>query len=249
MSVRKAVTALALGSQAYVQSFVLSNPNLANFTIVDESFKDMLGSNASIELIYNATEALFHEGPAYNATGDTLYVSSNRITLPAGQVDASTSNQTIKLSVVKGVSSEDVSAISVQQLSTSTIHMPNGGTAHLGGSGILWTAQGTKNATSGIYSIPDPLNYPNQSFPVVTSFFGNQFNSPNDVAVNLADNGTIWFTDPNYGSSQGLRNAPQLPPQVYRYDPSSNSTRVAADGFQEPNGLAFSPAGDILYGE
>ncbi|PSS03362.1 hypothetical protein BD289DRAFT_449475 [Coniella lustricola] len=246
MSVRTAVTALALGSSAYAQSYTLSNPELANFTIIDESFKEILGANASIELIYNATEPLFHEGPAYNVSGDTLYVSSNRITLPAGQVDASTSNQTIKLSVVKGISSEDVSAITVEQLSPS-FNMPNGGAAHLGASGILWTAQGTKNATSGIYSIPDPVNNPDQSFPVVTSFFGNQFNSPNDVTVNPADNGTIWFTDPNYGSSQGLRNAPQLPPQVYRYDPASDSTRIAADGFEEPNGLAFNSAGDVLY--
>lgn len=238
---------LALSSQALAQ-YTLSNPDLANFAVYDQSFQTIIGSNASIQLLYNATEALFHEGPVYNVTGDTLYASSNRLTLPDGQVDASTSNQTIKLTEVQGVSSSDVASITIQNLDTSTIHLPNGGVAHLGGSGMLFTAQGTKTATSGIYSIPDPLNAPNQSFPVVTEFLGGrQFNSPNDVAVNTADNGTIWFTDPDYGYKQGIRNSPQLPNQVYRYDPVTNSTRVVADAFQEPNGLAFNADFSVLY--
>lgn len=228
--------------------YTLSDPALANFTVLSESFATLLGSNASIELIYNASEPLFHEGPVYNATGDTLYVSSNRITLGAGEVDESTSNQTIKLTEVRDVSAADASTITVAALDTSTIRMPNGGVAHLGASGMLFCAQGTKTAPSGIYSIPDPLNAPNQSFPVVTGFLGGrEFNSPNDVVVNPVDNGTIWFTDPNYGSKQGIRNAPQLPTQVYRYDPATNSTRVVANGFEEPNGLAFNADFTTLY--
>lgn len=81
----------------------------------------------------------------------------------------------------------------------------------------------------------------------MTEFAGRQFNSPNDVVVNPADNGTIWFTDPSYGSKQGIRDAPQLPTQVYRYDPLTRTTRVVADGFQEPNGLAFNADGTVLY--
>lgn len=237
-----------MGSSAVAQ-FTLSNPDLASFTVFDESFNSIIGANASIELIYNATDPLFHEGLAYNVTGDTLFASSNRLTLPAGQFDNSTSNQQIKLSAIKGVSSTDLSAITIESLSTSTIAMPNGGAAHLGGAGLLWTAQGSKAATSGIYSIPDPLNNPNQSFPVVTSFLGRQFNSPNDVTVSPspADNGSIWFSDPDYGSQQGIRPSPQLPPQVYRHDPNTNTTRVVADGFQEPNGLAFNADGSVLY--
>lgn len=247
MSIFKTSALLALSSRALAQ-YTLSNPELANFAVYEQSFQTIIGANASIELIYNSTEALFHEGAVYNSTGDTLYASSNRLTLPNGQVDASTSNQTIKLTEIRGVSSADLASITIQQLDTSTIHLPNGGVAHLGASGMLFTAQGTKTATSGIYSIPDPLNAPNQSFPVVTEFLGGrQFNSPNDVVVNTADNGTIWFTDPNYGSKQGIRNSPQLPNQVYRYDPGTNSTRVVADGFQEPNGLAFNADFSVLY--
>jgi gluconolactonase len=34
-----------------------------------------------------------------------------------------------------------------------------------------------------------------------------------------------------------------LPPQVYRFDPSSGQVRVVADQFVEPNGIAFTPDG------
>lgn len=247
MMFKRASALLALGSPALAQ-FTLSNPDLANFAVYDASFQTLLGATASIQLIYNASEALFHEGPVYNATGDTLYASSNRLPLPAGQVDDSTGNQTIKLTEVRGVSSDDLASITIQELDTSAMRLPNGGVAHLGASGMLFTAQGTKTQTSGVYSIPDPLGAPNQSFPVVTSFLGGrQFNSPNDVVVNTADNGTIWFTDPDYGSKQGIRNAPQLPTHVYRHDPATNTTRVVADGFEEPNGLAFNADFSILY--
>lgn len=234
-------------SSALAQTFILSNPDLGSFSVQDQGFMTILGANASLTLIHNATEPLFHEGGVYNATADTLFVSSNRIVLPAGQVDDSTSNQTIKMSAVQGVSSLDPAGITVSPMDTSTITLPNGGAAHVGASGLLWTAQGSKTTTSGIYSIPDPVNAPNVSIPLVTDFFGRQFNSPNDVVANPADGGSIWFTDPDYGVSQGIRNAAQLQPQVYRYDPASNTTRVMADELEEPNGLAFNADFTTLY--
>lgn len=237
---------LALGSSALAQ-FTLSNPDLASFAVFDQGFNTILGKTASIKLIYNATEALFHEGPVYNATGDILFASSNRINLPAGQVDNTTTNQIIKLTGVKGVSSGDPSTITLESLSTSKILLPNGGVAHLGGSGMLFTSQGTLAQGGGVYSIPDPLGNPNASVPLVTSFAGRQFNSPNDVVVNTADGGSIWFTDPSYGSTQGIRPTPRLPNQVYRYDPATNATRAVADGFEQPNGLAFDANGTVLY--
>lgn len=249
-SLLKATALAAVGSRALAE-LTSTHPDLADFAVYDPSFTDILGSSASIELIYNATEPLFHEGAVYNATGDTLYVSSNRITLPEGQVDESTSNQVIRLSAVTNVSSplvqDTLPPITVQSLDTSSIVLPNGGAAHAGASGILFTAQGSKTAPAGIFSIPDPVGNPNASVPVVTSFLGRPFNSPNDVTVNVEDRGTIWFTDPSYGSAQGIRDAPQLPNHVYRHDPARNTTRVVADGHEQPNGLAFNADFSVLY--
>jgi gluconolactonase len=71
------------------------------------------------------------------------------------------------------------------------------------------------------------------------------FNSPNDVVVR--SDGTIWFTDPSYGFLQGFRPEPERGDEVYRYDPASSELTVVADGFDKPNGLAFSPGESILY--
>jgi gluconolactonase len=77
------------------------------------------------------------------------------------------------------------------------------------------------------------------------SWRGLPLNSPNDVVVK--GDGTIWFTDPSYGYLQGFRPKPKLGDYVYRYDPAAASLTLAADGFDKPNGLAFSPDELVLY--
>jgi gluconolactonase len=80
---------------------------------------------------------------------------------------------------------------------------------------------------------------------VVDGFDGRPLNSPNDVVV--ARDGAIWFTDPSYGWLQGFRPAPDLGDYVLRHDRASGATTVVADTCDKPNGLAFSPAEDVLY--
>src|ERR687892_748879 len=80
---------------------------------------------------------------------------------------------------------------------------------------------------------------------VVDEWLGLRLNSPNDVVVRR--DGTIWFTDPSYGHLQGFRPEPDTGDYVYRYDTAVGRLSVAADGFDKPNGLAFSPDESILY--
>lgn len=80
---------------------------------------------------------------------------------------------------------------------------------------------------------------------IVDNWRGLPLNSPNDV-VEKSD-GTVWFTDPNYGELQGFKPAPQIGAYVYRHDPASGQTAVVADSFNKPNGLAFSPDESVLY--
>jgi len=83
---------------------------------------------------------------------------------------------------------------------------------------------------------------------IADRFGGGRLNSPNDVVV--ARDGAVWFTDPPYGilsDYEGFRSpSEQKGNFVYRVDPSGAVT-VAVDDFRMPNGLAFSPAQDILY--
>jgi gluconolactonase len=79
------------------------------------------------------------------------------------------------------------------------------------------------------------------------SFEGKPLNSPNDVVVK--SDGSVWFTDPLFGILgfyEGHKAEPELPFNVYRID-TDGSIRVAAQGINQPNGLAFSPDESILY--
>ncbi|HEX5476880.1 MAG TPA: SMP-30/gluconolactonase/LRE family protein, partial [Burkholderiales bacterium] len=79
------------------------------------------------------------------------------------------------------------------------------------------------------------------------SFQGKRLNSPNDIVCK--SDGSIWFTDPTFGLLswyEGGKAEPELPMNVYRRDPSGELT-VAAEGINQPNGLAFSPDESILY--
>ena len=82
----------------------------------------------------------------------------------------------------------------------------------------------------------------------MTHFEGRRINSPNDVAV--APDGTIWFIDRTFGiimPNQGALADPELDHRsVYRFDPVSGNLGRMAD-FEEPNGLAFTADGRILY--
>jgi gluconolactonase len=78
---------------------------------------------------------------------------------------------------------------------------------------------------------------------------GKRLNSPNDLTVKT--DGTIWFSDPNYGimsNDEGYMAPSEIGSNnVYRFDPISGEVSVVADDFEKPNGLAFSPDADKLY--
>lgn len=84
--------------------------------------------------------------------------------------------------------------------------------------------------------------------PVATHYAGRRLNSPNDIVVDRE--GAIWFTDPTYGIDDdeiGYRAPPEQPVRgVYRVAPSGQ-VELMVDDMDMPNGLAFSPDGEILY--
>jgi gluconolactonase len=80
-------------------------------------------------------------------------------------------------------------------------------------------------------------------------FEGKRFNSPNDVVVKSDD--SIWFSDPSYGidsNYEGHQSPTELGERrVYRIDARTGRVSVVADGFAQPNGLAFSVDERRLY--
>ena len=78
--------------------------------------------------------------------------------------------------------------------------------------------------------------------PIAQRYSGQVFNSPNDIAI--AADGTTYFTDPDYQKAAAPGGQPLT--GVYRVATDGKVTLV--DGSRRnPNGIALSPAGDVLY--
>jgi gluconolactonase len=162
-----------------------------------------------------------HEGPVYVADEHALYFTS----VPRPQCDIKRLDlRTGELAVVR-----------------AGANRANGMALARDGR-LLVCEQGTFSEPARI-SLVDRVTGATET--VVDAFNGVPLNSPNDVIVKR--DGTIWFTDPSYGYEQGFRPAPRLGDVVYRHDPHTGVTRVAAAGFEKPNGLAFSPHENVLY--
>ncbi|MFE0804473.1 SMP-30/gluconolactonase/LRE family protein [Streptomyces sp. NPDC058812] len=78
---------------------------------------------------------------------------------------------------------------------------------------------------------------------------GKRLNSPNDSVVR--SDGTVWFSDPDFGITsdyEGHRAESEIGAcNVYRIDPVSGDVRLAADGFEGPNGVILSPDEKRLF--
>lgn len=94
---------------------------------------------------------------------------------------------------------------------------------------------------------------PRTTESLAESWTGQVLNSPNDLVVHSS--GAIFFTDPTYGidrgqtprfGAEGQRQALDVK-GVYRIDQSGALQLVVAEGFRQPNGLAFSPDESWLY--
>jgi gluconolactonase len=87
------------------------------------------------------------------------------------------------------------------------------------------------------------------SITVLADRFGDKrLNSPNDVVVHSS--GAVYFSDPAYGIDsdyEGHKAEPEIGAcHLFRLSPEGE-LEIAADGFERPNGLAFSPDESRLY--
>lgn len=86
-------------------------------------------------------------------------------------------------------------------------------------------------------------------------FEGKRLNSPNDLCMD--SKGRIYFTDPRYGSREGMEIYPPqplslslyLPPieGVYRLESPEKITRLLCHGSERPNGILISPDDRFLF--
>jgi gluconolactonase len=193
-----------------------------------EEFHAIAGSDPQRSVVI---ETNAHEGPVYVAAEHALYFT----TVP----EPGPKNIAVKRLRLAG----EGFPFEAQALETVRFpsNMANGMTLDRDG-GLLICEQGTSEAPARI----SRLDLSTGSVEtVVAAWRGNRFNSPNDVVVK--SDGTVWFTDPDYGHIQGFKGPPEVGAYVYRHDPATGETTVVADSFNKPNGLAFSPDESVLY--
>ena len=78
--------------------------------------------------------------------------------------------------------------------------------------------------------------------PIAERYEGNVFNSPNDMTI--AADGTIYFTDPAFQRDAAPGGQPTT--NVYRVG-TDGKVSVVDNTLKNPNGIALSHKGDVLY--
>jgi gluconolactonase len=77
---------------------------------------------------------------------------------------------------------------------------------------------------------------------IISSYMNKRFDSPNDLTIR--DDGTIFFTDPNFQAPSTL---PQSATRVYMVPPGSSTAMVLVDNASNPNGITLSLDQQTLY--
>jgi gluconolactonase len=198
------------------------------FATYNNDFTSILGASPSLTIEIEKDWQFAHEAGIYVPSEEAVYITSNKLVSKGSQA------------IIVGVVRFKYDHYEYEEIHPN-VTMANGGINYH--NELLLCDQGNRTNPSGLKIVqPKP---PYETRTLLSSFRGRPFNSPNDVAVHK--DGSIWFTDPIYGSEQGFRGAPQLPNQVYRFDPSTGDVRVVADGLGRPNGVTFSPDEQTLY--
>ena len=188
-------------------------------------FDEVAGDRPRLSLL---AEVDAHEGPVYFVDENALYFT----TLPRLGVDQTPSVQ------IRRVALEEPADVSVLVVETNGAN----GMAPDREGRLIVCEQGSRFSSARISRLDRSTG---EREAVVEDWRGLPFNSPNDVVVGR--DGAVWFTDPSYGDLQGFRPEPRVGNFVYRHDPATGQTAVVADGFDKPNGIAFSPDEGVLY--
>jgi gluconolactonase len=204
------------------------------FIAYDAAFAAVVGDTPRLAKVVD-TDA--HEGPVYVAEEDALYFTS--LPRPTDVPSPGSRSVAVRRLALDG----DRFPLSQEHLATirEPANMANGMALDREGR-LLICEQGTRFEPGRISRL-DPRTCIVET--VVEQWSGLRLNSPNDVVCK--SDGTIWFTDPSYGSLQCFKDAPQVGDYVYRYDPRTDRLSVVVDSFDKPNGLAFSPDERVLY--
>lgn len=217
------------------------------FHVYHDSFYDVIGSNPTLTLIASGGEdLLFHEAAVWYPPTDEMFFVQNAGAASAGTgLNKSNIIMKIALPEAMAVSSQRnaTGSVNVQTVDAPAIRNSNGATNYRGQ--LVFTAEGQGPNLPSQLVVMNPQE-PYNTTILLNNYFGRQFSSLNDVAVNPR-NQDVYFTDSLYGYLQNFRPYPGVIPQVYRYNDEAGAVTAVADGFGLVNGITFSPDGAYAY--
>jgi len=219
------------------------------FHVYDDEFLNVIGPNPKLSLIAHEAsgDPIFHEAVVWYPQTDEVFFVQNAGARAAG-TGLNKSSLIYKISLAQAEAVIDKVNASglvdvVEVPSNPLVVNPNGGTNYKGQ--ILFAAEGQGANVPSELVIMNPVE-PYNTTVLINNYFGRQFSSLNDIAVNPRNN-DVYFTDTLYGYLQDFRPPPGLRNQVYRYNDVTGAATVVADGFKLPNGITFSPDGSKAY--
>ncbi|KAH8900202.1 D-lactonohydrolase-like protein-like protein [Thozetella sp. PMI_491] len=198
----------------------------------DVHFSILLSSLETSKNPFFYGSCVYLDGPDELYTTSSLLESTSTSQLPVILIS--------KVKLSRDASAKIIAAEWLKLRPPPNMPMPAGGADFK--RGVLFCAQGNATAgTGGIFH----MNIGQPPTPVVTNYFGRDFDSVQNVAV--AKDGSMWFTDWPAGFEQEFRPRPQLPPHVYHFQPDSCELRAVSADFSRPFGIALSPDERRLY--
>ena len=121
--------------------------------------------------------------------------------------------------------------------------------AEAGTNGLLFDHQGRLLMCQPKYRRVSRLDPKTGKLTVLTDrYAGQKYNQPNDITVD--SKGRIYFTDPKYGSREGMEILDaegQKVEGVYRIDTDGTVTRIITHEVDRPNGIVVTPEDKYLY--
>lgn len=221
-----AVTSVALlAACAATDASRPSFPTLGHLSVFDDSFRDVVASDARIEKI--AEGFTWAEGPTWVREGNYLLFTD----VPENTLYRWTEGDRISVFLKPSGLAGPVPD-TLREAGANGLYAEPAGTVVLADSGTRVVAR------------LDPKT--KLKATLAATYEGKKFNSPNDV-VRRSD-GAVFFTDPPYGL-KGLDESPVKELKfngVYRID-TDGSVHLLDDGLSFPNGIALSPDERTLY--
>lgn len=213
----------------------------ADFISLDDTFFDVIGSEAKLEKIqsFPPDQHHVHEAPVYLPDTNELLYSDTSLagTLHAINIDSHKVSRTQEQRLILRTDDFQVRKITTDPPLANV----NGGTYHRGS--VYVATNG--GPVRGIFEVNVTTG---RAETIVNNYRGRHLNSPNDLIFDSRSN--LYFTDPTYGYDQSWPNVqpPELPNAIYRYDPRTKALQALSNSaILMPNGLALSADEKTLY--